>query len=170
MNKLQSCLCLLFVFLWLSPGFVGAVEVGARAPGFSLTSVEDKDVSLADFKGKPVLLKIGTTWCPGCKTLEKEIDTLAPELDEREVVVLDVFIQDSLPMIRNLLEGKDLYSRYHALLDDGTVHRQYSVYLIPRLLVMDENQVVRFDSAGQEVTASEIRSLLEEFALEQKGS
>ena len=170
MNKFQSCLCLLFVILWLSSGFAGAVEVGAKAPGFSLKSVEDKGVALDDFKGKLVLLKIGTTWCPGCKTLAEEIDTLVPVLDEREVVVLDVFVQDSMPMIRKLLEGKDLYSRYHALLDDGSVHRGYGVYLIPRLLVVDETQIVRFDSSGREVTANEIKSLLKEFTSEQKGS
>jgi len=169
MNKFFTCLCWLFVILWLFCGPVGAVEVGTRAPGFTLPSVQGEDVSLSDFAGQLVLLKMGTTWCPGCRALGEEIDTLASVLDERKVVVLDVFVQDTVPMIKSLLEGKDLYGRYHALLDDGSVHQGYSVYLIPRLLVVDENQVVRFDSAGQELSAAEIRGLIEKFSSEIKG-
>lgn len=166
MDKFLNRFCWFFVILLITAGHAAAVEVGAKAPGFSLTSVQEKSVALADFAGKIVLLKIGTTWCPGCTALGAEIDALVPFLDEREVAVLDVFVQDSVPMVEELLEGKKLYSRYSALMDDGSVYREYSVYLIPRLLVVDENQLVRFDSAGRGVAAEEIRSLIEDLKAE----
>lgn len=40
---------------------------GKRAPAFSLKSLNGKEVSLSDFKGKPVLITFWATWCDSCK-------------------------------------------------------------------------------------------------------
>ncbi len=53
---------------------------------------------------------------------------------------------------------------FHALLDDGQVYKAYNIYLIPRLLVIDPEQVVQFDSAGRNVMARDIISMVKEFA------
>ncbi len=52
---------------------------------------------------------------------------------------------------------------YHALLDDGRAYEAYSVYVIPRFLIVDKDQIVRFDSSGRNVLADDIRSLVEEY-------
>jgi cytochrome c biogenesis protein CcmG, thiol:disulfide interchange protein DsbE len=38
-----------------------------EAPAFSLNSLDGKQVSLSDFRGKPVLLTFWATWCASCK-------------------------------------------------------------------------------------------------------
>jgi peroxiredoxin len=37
-----------------------------EAPSFSLKALNGGQVSLADFKGKPILLAFWATWCPSC--------------------------------------------------------------------------------------------------------
>lgn len=165
MKRLKISVCWLFVIFVLPAAFAGAVEVGSKAPGFRLPSAQNSEVALSDYEGQLVLLKIGTTWCPGCQMLGDEIDKLVTVLDERNVAVIDVFMQDTLPMIKEALEDKAPYSRYHALIDDGSVHEAYNVYLIPRLLIVDESQLVRYDSVGQELSADEIEAMIEKFAV-----
>ena len=45
----------------------GVAHVGGTAPGFTSWSLSGNKVSLADFKGRPVLLTFWATWCTACR-------------------------------------------------------------------------------------------------------
>ena len=153
----------LFLFFCMAPVAVVAIEVGVPAPDFKLKSVVGQEVSLSDFKGRLVILKLATTWCPTCKQLSAEIEKVGEFLKEKDVVFLEVFVQDSKEMIEKSLGDTEPPMIFHALLDDGQAYTAYNVYLIPRFLIIDAEQVVRFDSAGRNVLADDIISMVEEF-------
>jgi peroxiredoxin len=139
-----------------------AFNAGEPAPDFTLKSLSGEKVSLSDFKGQVVLLKLATTWCPTCKQLSGEISEIGEQLKESNVVFLEIFVQDSEKMIADYIEGKPFPMVFHPLLDDGQAYKAYNVYLIPRLLVIDAGQIVRFDSAGRNVEAEDILDLVKD--------
>ncbi len=163
--KIYKHIFILFLFCALSvaPVVAFAIETGAKAPDFTLKSLQGQNVSLAEFHGRIVLLKLATTWCPTCKELSAEISKVAKFLEEKDTVVLEVFVQDSPAMVKKYLGDTEFPMTFHALLDDGQAYEAYNVYLIPRLLLVDAEQIVRFDSAGRNVSAADIKAMVEEF-------
>lgn len=161
-NK-HTFIILLLIISCLVPAVAVAIEPGTQAPGFKLKSLQGEDVSLTDFKGRLVLLKLATTWCPTCKELSAEIEKVGAFLKEKNVVVLDVFVQDSPEMIEKYLGDAEPPMSFYALLDDGQVYDAYNVYLIPRLLLIDAEQIVRFESSGRNVLADDIITMVEEY-------
>ena len=159
----RLCSVFLLVLFCLAPALGSAFEAGEPAPDFKLQSLTGEDVSLSDFKGRLVLLKLATTWCPTCKLLSAEIGKVGPFLKEQKVVVLEVFVQDSKETILDYLGDHEPPMTFHALLDDGQAYEAYNVYLIPRFLVIDKDQVVRFDSSGHIVTADDVRAMVQEY-------
>ena len=157
------CAVLLLALFCTAPTLGFAIEAGEPAPDFKLQSLTGEDVSLSDFKGSLVLLKLATTWCPTCKLLSAEIGKVGPFLKEQNAVVLEVFVQDSQKTILAYLGNHEPPMAFHALLDDGQAYEAYNVYLIPRFLVIDKDQVVRFDSSGHNVMAEDIRAMVQEY-------
>lgn len=49
-----------------SSGAPVGLQVGDAAPNFTLTTLGGKQVSLSDFRGKPVMLNFWYATCPGC--------------------------------------------------------------------------------------------------------
>ncbi len=45
----------------------GAVTIGKPAPAFSVITLDGKEVSLADYKGKSLIVNFWATWCGACK-------------------------------------------------------------------------------------------------------
>ena len=62
---------------------------GQPAPKAQFTGADGRDVSLADFAGRPLLVNIWATWCAPCKAEMPTLDALAV-LEEGRVSVIAV--------------------------------------------------------------------------------
>lgn len=153
---------LVFLSLLLLAGNAAAIEVGATAPDFKLPSLDGKEVSLSDYKGQIIILKLATTWCPTCKQQTEAILSANNFLRNNNVAVVEVFLQDSEKMVREYLKGDKYDMPFAALLDDGRALKAYNVYLIPRVLIIDQDFKVRRD--GSLLSDRELIVEIEKFA------
>lgn len=77
-------------------GLSGITMVNRPAPGFTITTFEGTKISLADFKGKPVVLNFWASWCPPCKAEAPLLEYTWRAYKDRGVVFIGVDLQDKL--------------------------------------------------------------------------
>jgi len=72
------------------------LAAGAVAPDFAMRDVNDKEVHLADFKGKVVILDFWATWCGPCISSFPHTQKIAAKYKDQNVVVLASGTSDTI--------------------------------------------------------------------------
>ncbi len=75
-------------------GLSGITMVNRSAPDFTLTSFSGTTISLADLKGKPVVINFWASWCPPCRLEASLMERTWRAYKNRGVIFIGVDIQD----------------------------------------------------------------------------
>lgn len=123
------------------------VDVGSEAPTFSGATVVDgpvKSKSLADYKGKVVLLNVWATWCGPCRTEMPSIEALHKEMGPKGLHVVAVSIDDpgKGAEIRKFL--KDFGLTFEVLHDStGVIQSAYQTTGVPETFIIAADGTIR---------------------------
>jgi peroxiredoxin len=102
---------------------------GTQAPEFALASTPDQTVSLADFRGQPVILAFyPEDWSPVCSDQLALYQQLLPEFQKFDAVLLGISVDG---IWSHLAFAKDRNLHFPLLADfepKGEVSRTYQVY------------------------------------------
>lgn len=71
-----------------------APAVGKAAPDFAAPGVDGKTVSLSSFKGQPVWLTFGASWCQPCRAENPDIEATYEKFKAAGVVVIQVYMSE----------------------------------------------------------------------------
>jgi len=121
--------------------------IGKPAPAYDLPIVEDpaRRVSNKDFAGKPHLVNIWGTWCPGCR---QEHPVLL-EIAKRNVVpMVGIDWKDDLAMAQQWLRE---YGNPYAVTgfdEDGRVSIDWGAYGAPETFLVDAQGIVVHKHVG----------------------
>ena len=159
MKRLSRYLILLLALLSVATS-VAALPIGTPAPDFELSNLDGKVFSLGEVPGALILLKLGASWCPGCRQQSLELQGVEKELQQRHVSLVDVFLQDTADDVRTYYRSFGKPVPELALLGNSQVRDSYQVYAIPRLLLINGSGQVVFDRGF--VGHAEILELLDE--------
>lgn len=161
MKKIALLLLSTLLLLCFAGQSLAYLQVGSEAPDFELADLEGNKVRLSNFKGQIIILQLGTTWCPDCVGQSADLLKIGPELKDQGVVLVDVFIQENRSSVSKFLKGKNFVMPMVPLLDDGRAHRAYQVYLIPRLVIIDQQFRIVHDGLrlGGDVLQEKIAAL-----------
>jgi thiol-disulfide isomerase/thioredoxin len=122
---------------------------GKVAPGFALTSLDGKKVSLSDYKGRPVLVNFWATWCGPCKVEMPWFEEFRKQYASQGFEILG--------LADDVDAGKDVIAKvakkagvsYPILLTDGKVQTAYGgLDYLPMSFYVDKNGVVVEETAG----------------------
>ncbi len=137
---------LIVTALLLAPLTAAALQQGEAAPELTGTTLEGQEFLLSDYKGKPIILKVGTTWCPTCKAQTKAISNINGYLTENDVQFIDVFLQESEKTVRKYFKKGKYATPNAVLIDNGPIYKALNVYLIPRVIFIDSDFKVYRDT------------------------
>lgn len=112
------------------------------APGFTLTDVDGKKVSLSDFRGKVVYLDIWASWCPPCLSEIKKAKTLKEHFHGRtDIVFLYISIDEDEDKWKATIKKRDIKG-VHLISkrgEDQDIIQKYNAPSIPKFVLIDKN-------------------------------
>lgn len=118
---------------------------GKPAPAFVLQDLEGNAVSLAELRGRPVVINFWSTWCVPCKQEHPLLQRYPPAYPG--VTFLGIVYQDTTPAVRRFLERDPV--PYTTLVDpDSKVAIAYGVTGVPETYFIDKDGTITYKRAG----------------------
>ncbi len=141
-------LFLLFLFSKGTPRGPKIISEGDRAPDFTLSSLDGKQVSLSNFSGKVVMLHFWATWCPPCVEEIPTIDKLYRGLSGKNIEILAVNVDDEgAATVGPFMQKNKLV--LPVLLDTShSVAKLYGTFKFPETYIIDRNGRVQYKVIG----------------------
>src|SRR5512143_1470228 len=131
------------------------------APAFRTALVTGEEVSLAQFKGKPLLLNIGSSWCPHCLHEMPAMRDASEEYGDR-VQFLMVFVKSPRKDVDALIKKYRL--KFMVAYDEqALVGKAYGVKGIPVTFFIDRDGFIvdeYFGSIEKDELAEKLDSLI----------
>jgi thiol-disulfide isomerase/thioredoxin len=135
----------LFLLLSTIVGRLRAPDLDGAAPPLSLISTDGEQVSLADLRGKTVVLNFWATWCGPCRAEIPMLSAFA-EANADEVVLLGVAVDGTFDELKAAKEKLDI--RYPVLVGDKSVAQTWGAKVLPTTVVVDPEGQVKTAHVG----------------------
>jgi len=112
------------------------------APDFTLQDLHGKNFELRDFRGYPVVIFFGTTWCPQCRTEMTALKTVYDPYARRGLKIIYIDINESVDRVSRFTQ-QQAYPGLVLLDSDGSVAYDYGVVGVPTILLVDETGKIK---------------------------
>jgi peroxiredoxin len=154
-------LLLLAMFFLITPSDViqanNGLNIGDKAPNFTIKDLNGNKVQLSDYKGKSVMINFWTTWCPPCKKEMLDIETFSKEKRDQWVVLAINVDGGNEEGVKQFVQERKL--TFPILMDEkDVVANQYHILSIPTTYFINKEGVI-INKAFTMLTLEEMREL-----------
>jgi thiol-disulfide isomerase/thioredoxin len=125
-------------------------QVGAPVPEIHVESLAGKDLGVADYRGKVLLLDVWASWCGPCKQELPMLDDMAKRLRADGVEVLAVSIDQERANLVKFLKARPRWSLTIAHDPRGAIADRLAPEKMPTSYIIDREGIVRFVNSGFE--------------------
>ncbi|HLQ11911.1 MAG TPA: TlpA disulfide reductase family protein [Steroidobacteraceae bacterium] len=161
--------CLFLLSVAVAPVLATSVDqihTGAPAPQFQLNSNNGKPLSLADLKGRIVLVNFWASWCGPCRKEMPLLEQLNRQYRTKGVTLVGVNVEPDSAAATDWLKATPV--SFPILFDvDSKVSKLYQVEGMPNTVILDRKGNVRYIHRGYSAGAEneyldQIRALIRE--------
>jgi cytochrome c biogenesis protein CcmG, thiol:disulfide interchange protein DsbE len=143
---------------------IGDVQVGDRAPTFSITADDGQVYTQSKYRGKVLILNFWATWCPPCREELPSLDALQRALGPKGLVVLAVSVDKDEKQYRDFLAANKV-AMTTARNPTQEINREYGTVQFPESYIIDQNgkvveKIVSSTNWMDERMVSHVQSLL----------
>jgi len=127
------------------------VEIGSKAPEFTATDLRaNKPATIADYRGKVVLVNIWATWCPPCRAEMPSMEKLYKKLPGTDFRIAAVSVdgdafhpEGSEPPSGIMAFANNLGLTFDILHDpSGDIRKAYDIFGVPESYLIDRDGVI----------------------------
>jgi cytochrome c biogenesis protein CcmG/thiol:disulfide interchange protein DsbE len=148
-------------------GMIPAPRQGFLAPDFNTPTLDGGQISLSDFRGRPVLINIWASWCPPCKTEMPTLESVYRAYQDQGLAILAVNTtnQDTLQAAETFVKANKL--TFPILIDvDGAVSQLYQLKSLPTSFFVDRAGVIQEVIVGGPMSEALLRIRVEQLLQE----
>jgi peroxiredoxin len=124
-----------------------SLAVGDLAPDWTLSDAQGKTHSLADYRGKIIVLDFWASWCSKCAKLMPKLEKLHQKYKDRGVVVLGVNSFETGDPVTAMNKNR---LTYKLLLKGEDIAAAYGITTVPAIYVIGVDGKVLYFQAGVE--------------------
>jgi cytochrome c biogenesis protein CcmG/thiol:disulfide interchange protein DsbE len=139
----------------------GSVNVGERAPEFTLTTFDGNSIRTAELKGKILVINFWASWCKPCEQEAADLEAAWRFYQSRgDVVFLGVDYVDTEVEARAYLEKFEI--TYPNGPDLGTrISQAFRIRGVPETYIVDQNGILQFVQIGPFRSLSQIKAVID---------
>ena len=145
-------------------GRIQRVLGGKPAPELNVTDMQGNRVSIADLKGKTILLDFWSTWCPPCRDDAPDLEKLHRKYGDRDLAIVGISVGEARRPVEAFLRGRT-HDFPNILAIEHDLPRPYQVEVLPTYIVIDRNGNVSAATEGDQ-GFTELRRLLKKAGLD----
>jgi len=130
-------------------------RIGFTAPDFTLNTIDNKQISLSDYHGRPVILNFWATWCGPCRYEVPAFKAFYDKYPEEEVVIIAVNTQDNPDSALSYAKADGL--KFVIPVDPrGNVANLYNVRGMPTTFFINETGIITSIKIGPFLNVEEM--------------
>ena len=127
------------------------IQLGERAPDFTLPSIQGDPVKLSDFRGKQIILNFWATWCPPCRAEMPDMQAYYREHREEDNMVILAVNLTATESNRGHIQAfiDELGLTFPIVLDEESeVANTYEVVGYPTSYFIDDQGIIQYKIVG----------------------